>query len=573
MSFTVNALSRSVENMQTQVSSHLSSAVIENISNRIQPPSPMVFSGKSLQNRIGVIPTEKEVTLPDGSKYKGLMKEGKFDGLGELTTLSGKVCQGVFNKGNFTCGNVRFPAGSSYMGAIKNGAFHGRGTLQFQDGRIYSGVFEGGDLKKGTIHWPDGSICSGPIKNWQLHGKGTFKFLDGRIYSGVFEGGGLKRGTIHWYNGDFYEGFLKNGSPHGKGRMEFLQWKKIYEGSFKDGCFHGFGAIFEIKPYTLEEVIPDRKEKIFEGHFVMGSREGRGTYYNNKGEALSGTCHNNRLVADSSYILHPVFLSSLLKKTLFFSCADVVAIVNSYWKEKRIYPELVAIFEETLRLHDLPERVCAQEIFAGLTSNSPKSYVILVDSTTHAMVLEMIPQEETVVFKIYNAGEGGHFHQSNGEIPPRYQTVLQMDLPKRNISEDFIHNFTTKKKHFSTEQIYYFLIHFPGAQRIEPQDPIYQKPQIGPNCVLKSPFVFLVQMLGKEEYYKMRIDLFDACIKGLQASSDPEALKYMPLLLAKKERTEKKLAEIQAFSTRKRMRRAKVLAKSKIKTLKKNKRV
>ena len=66
-------------------------------------------------------------------------------------------------------GTFTYPNGEKYVGDWKNGKYHGHGTFTYPDGNMYVGEFKDDDMEgKGTYTW----------------GKGNY---EGQIYLGVWK--------------------------------------------------------------------------------------------------------------------------------------------------------------------------------------------------------------------------------------------------------------------------------------------------------------------------------------------------------------------------------------------------
>jgi len=76
------------------------------------------------------------VTSPDGYKYVGEFKDGKWEGQGTFTVSDGM----------------------RYVGEFKNGKNHGQGTLTFPDGVKWAGEFREDEPWNTTGYDQDGNI-------------------------------------------------------------------------------------------------------------------------------------------------------------------------------------------------------------------------------------------------------------------------------------------------------------------------------------------------------------------------------------------------------------------------------
>ena len=75
-------------------------------------------------------------TFPNGTKYKGELKDGKPNGQGTSA----------------------FPDGGKYEGEYKDGKKDGQGTYTWSDGDKYEGEYKDGEMWNGTLYDKDGNI-------------------------------------------------------------------------------------------------------------------------------------------------------------------------------------------------------------------------------------------------------------------------------------------------------------------------------------------------------------------------------------------------------------------------------
>ena len=99
-------------------------------------------------------------TWPDGEKYVGEFKDGKFNGQGTYTFASGNKYVGDFKDGKRTGQGTYFSAsGDKHVGEYKDGKRHGQGTFTFADGSKYVGAWENNKLNGYAItYFANGSI-------------------------------------------------------------------------------------------------------------------------------------------------------------------------------------------------------------------------------------------------------------------------------------------------------------------------------------------------------------------------------------------------------------------------------
>src|SRR5258706_366217 len=83
-------------------------------------------------------------TFPNGGKYVGEFKDGKYNGESTFTFSDGQKYVGEFKDGKYHGqGTFTFANGSTYVGDWKEGKYDGRGTLYAADGSIkQSGIWK-----------------------------------------------------------------------------------------------------------------------------------------------------------------------------------------------------------------------------------------------------------------------------------------------------------------------------------------------------------------------------------------------------------------------------------------------
>jgi hypothetical protein len=94
-----------------------------------------------------------------GTKYVGEYKDGKKNGQGTQTGSDGEKYLGEWKDGKRNGqGTETFPNGSKYVGEWKNGKENGQGTTTFRDGDKYVGEYKNGKTWNGTGYDKDGNI-------------------------------------------------------------------------------------------------------------------------------------------------------------------------------------------------------------------------------------------------------------------------------------------------------------------------------------------------------------------------------------------------------------------------------
>ena len=173
----------------------------------------------------------------NGDYYLGQLKEGKFEGKGELNIEGVSKYKGDFEydlpngKGIFE----DFENLYKYNGDWEMGYKNGKGVLEFHDGTIYEGEFKN-DLYDGTgvIKFNNGNKYEGQFVEGNIKGKGKFIWNDGKKYDGEYEDF-MKNGfgKFYWNDNKYYEGQWLNNKQHGKGLI--CNEGKEIEGIFRFG--------------------------------------------------------------------------------------------------------------------------------------------------------------------------------------------------------------------------------------------------------------------------------------------------------------------------------------------------
>ena len=142
-----------------------------------------------------------DAITPDGGRYYGSLRDGRFQGHGRLEWDNGNVYEGAFDNGLFSGrGRLTGADGRSYSGDFARGQFNGRGRFEAPSGEIYEGEFQNGDFTgRGTYSRPDGARYRGEFLKWRLHGQGRYLEANGDIYEGEFKDGAFDgQGTVSY---------------------------------------------------------------------------------------------------------------------------------------------------------------------------------------------------------------------------------------------------------------------------------------------------------------------------------------------------------------------------------------
>ena len=205
------------------------------------------------------LPIKRDMYTPFGEHYRGMTKNGRFDGQGRLTFPAGGPW--VFYEGEFK-NNLRhgqgrqiWKIGQQYQGQWRNGLASGRGLVTFApdwdelsyEGELVDFVYHG----QGTLIWKNGQKYEGQWQNGQMHGRGLVTFApdkgklsyEGELADNQYHGWGV----MIWKNGTRYEGQWRNGQANGSGTMFYPpddpEGRASCTGDFVDGECGGDGLI------------------------------------------------------------------------------------------------------------------------------------------------------------------------------------------------------------------------------------------------------------------------------------------------------------------------------------------
>ncbi|CAI2371128.1 unnamed protein product [Moneuplotes crassus] len=160
--------------------------------------SPVKKKGTEQHRRSSVNLTFVET----GAEYKGEMHDqtNKMDGIGEIS----------------------YPDGTFYKGQLKQGEYHGKGSLYLSNGAKYEGGFEEGKYHgKGTLTSKEGTVYEGKWVRGKKHGYGTQTVPEKEVYEGDFKHDLYDgNGRINFSNGLIYTGKFSKGKFHGEGIFE-----------------------------------------------------------------------------------------------------------------------------------------------------------------------------------------------------------------------------------------------------------------------------------------------------------------------------------------------------------------
>ena len=208
--------------------------------------------------------------------YEGMFKDGLKSGYGIQYVLcnnkSVKRYDGEW-KDNMYHGKGQYKdANYEYDGDFLNGKYHGFGKLMYcHTGYEYNGDFVNG-LKNGKGHYEDDLIeYNGEWKHDKKHGYGVYKIskyieIDNdtdNMYTEIFEGqmvdDMMNKGKYIDRHGNKYDGEFVDNKYHGYGTMIYIKNNKVYEGTWKNGMKNGKGKVYNNDNSCYEAIWEDDK--------------------------------------------------------------------------------------------------------------------------------------------------------------------------------------------------------------------------------------------------------------------------------------------------------------------------
>ena len=228
------------------------------------------------------------IKFPSGEIYKGSWDSNKKrQGFGISISADGNTLY----KGNWESDKIGDfglfleKKGNYYLGQIKEGKFEGKGELNIEGISKYNGEFKN-DLPEGKGIFEDYENNYKYDGDWSLgkkNGRGVLEFADGTKYEGDFKNDLYDgNGIIKFNNGNVYEGEFVEGNIKGKGKFVWNDGKK-YDGDYEDFMKNGFGKFFW------------KEKKYYEGQWLNNKQHGQGKIVND-GSEIEGTFRFGKII-------------------------------------------------------------------------------------------------------------------------------------------------------------------------------------------------------------------------------------------------------------------------------------
>jgi hypothetical protein len=155
----------------------------------------VALAGGTTASRGGDTGAQQTIVSPDGTVYKGEVKDGKPNGWGTLTDTRGSYQKGEWRNGGAyrITGTCVFPDGTKEEGTWNADGSKSGGTIWYADQRIYKGdwVIVDGRAEMpygaGTMTWPDGRQYAGGFVGGKMDGVGKMTYPDGKVEDGAWK--------------------------------------------------------------------------------------------------------------------------------------------------------------------------------------------------------------------------------------------------------------------------------------------------------------------------------------------------------------------------------------------------
>jgi hypothetical protein len=159
------------------------------------PSNSSASSTGAVTSTSGEAGAQQSVMMPDGTVYKGEIKNGKPEGWGTLTDTGGTYQKGGWRNGGAyrVTGTCVLPDGTKEEGTWNADGSKCGGTIWYLDQRIYKGdwVIVDGQPEMpygpGTMTWPDGRQYAGHFVDGKMDGVGKMSYPDGRVEDGTWK--------------------------------------------------------------------------------------------------------------------------------------------------------------------------------------------------------------------------------------------------------------------------------------------------------------------------------------------------------------------------------------------------
>ncbi len=301
----------------------------------------------------GVMQGEGAYVASDGTSFTGEFYNGLPHGKGEMVTLDGARLEGQFVKGQIQGkGRSSDAFGTSYEGNYVDNEFDGHGIYIDQQGNRYVGEFKKNSPDgQVEVFYKSGSRYRGEVKNWLFDGKGQFTEKNGDKFIGDFvKGEATGQAEVLYQSGDTYRGELQEWELQGKGVYHSTNGR-IYKGDFMSGTLTGSGEINYGEGYLYKGEVLDWMPEGYGELIMPGSGQYTGFF---KEENFYG---KGKMVYENGNVYEGEFKNNLMhgKGSLTLSTPKGrKKVTTGWWVEGYFFgqekpPEITAELEEKLK--------------------------------------------------------------------------------------------------------------------------------------------------------------------------------------------------------------------------------
>ena len=415
-------------------------------------------------------------------------------------------------------GLLRFASGGFYEGEFAENIFNGQGARLYASGTYYEGEFLDGEFHgQGKLRFIDGTTQEGTFAKGVLHGNGIVIIPDGNTYQGdLFEGVYHGQGTLWFDDGTIYQGNFEKGQLHGEGILASTEGFS-YKGNFVNGMLHGRGSLIDMDGGT------------YEGEFVSGKRTGEFVYayedtISEKMEFVDGYCTN----LDRSNIGNPLFFSLLFGIKSGGNPPNYVGTIlidylTHYFQDAP--PAQKAVIEKLANKKTFTETdpllVNAELIQIIEELKGGRSCLLPYGCQGHAMLLNLVPSKDGLFidFEVFNSGWGLKDHHAYDPETGKYQLMKKIRIPSEELTVEKLLEIRNCENFLHIDQSYSALLGTKGSKEIQPENPLWKKPQKGDNCGIECYIAFLAEELPPEVNARLRKDLFSDSLQARLAQS------------------------------------------------------
>ncbi len=450
----------------------------------------------------------KNLTDPDGTHYRGTLRNGKPQGQGTLTFANGDFYEGDFVNNKLTGkGTYSWATGDTYEGDFDNGQPTGIGTFIWPNRNIYKGDFVNGQRTGiGTFTWANGNIYKGDFDNDQRTGIGTFTWANGDTYEGDFDNGQRTgTGPFIWPNGDIYKGDFDNDQRTGIGSFIWPNGD-IYKGDFVNGQRTGIGSFIWANGDT------------YKGDFDNGQPTGKGTFTWDNGDTYEGLYVRGFANPTIDHLNTPLSIKLLLgQESSGVMCGFATGVMYQYLLQtgyKKEGDSLKSAHEVSLSTQT-QKNAHAKKIHDQLLQG--ESQLLAYGFNEHAMGLRLSSDKHYVYCSIFNSGDGlSPYHEKEKTTEsgnPKYQTMRCIRVPINSMTPEKIEEFLNFQEFDNVESAYKAIFQMQGARTVvfSNEEAVWQTPQKSENCALEWIFAYLKNTMSHLDYTKLRLELFEHC--------------------------------------------------------------